>query len=73
MDTSWDDSRRAFADAADWFVHTVRLVGDRWDRPGLGEWDVRALVVQHLPNREGPTRDLYAPFEPVIPRGSLAS
>ena len=44
MDASWDDSRRAFADAAEWFVHTVSLVGDRWDQPGLGEWDVRALV-----------------------------
>src|SRR5215218_348694 len=41
---SWDDSRRAFADAADWFVSAAALVGDRWDRPGLGEWDVRALV-----------------------------
>ena len=40
----WDDSRRAFADAAQWFVRTIALVGDRWDRPGLGEWDVRALV-----------------------------
>src|SRR5687767_6598213 len=40
----WDDSRRAFADAALWFVRTAALVGDRWDRPGLGEWDVRALV-----------------------------
>lgn len=44
MDASWDDSRRAFADAADWFVHTVGLVDGRWDQPGLGEWDVRALV-----------------------------
>src|SRR5215213_6231438 len=41
---SWDDSRRAFADAADWFVRVAALVGDRWDRPGLGDWDVRALV-----------------------------
>ena len=41
---SWDDSRRAFTDAAAWFVRTAALVGDRWDRPGLGEWDVRALV-----------------------------
>src|SRR5205809_1147389 len=41
---SWGDSRTAFADAAGWFVHTAALVGDRWDRPGLGEWDVRALV-----------------------------
>src|SRR3954463_12034787 len=40
----WDDRRRAFADAAEWFVRTAALVGDRWHRPGLGEWDVRALV-----------------------------
>jgi hypothetical protein len=40
----WDDSRRAFADATEWFVRTTTLVGDRWHRPGLGEWDVRALV-----------------------------
>ena len=42
---SWDDSREAFTDAAAWFVRTVALAGDRWNRPGLGEWDVRALVV----------------------------
>ncbi|SCG45897.1 TIGR03083 family protein [Micromonospora echinaurantiaca] len=41
---SWDDSRRAYADAVGWFVRTAAAVGDRWDRPGLGEWDVRALV-----------------------------
>jgi uncharacterized protein (TIGR03083 family) len=40
----WDDSRRAFADAAGWFVRTTALVDDRWHEPGLGEWDVRALV-----------------------------
>jgi uncharacterized protein (TIGR03083 family) len=40
----WDDSRRAFADAAGWFVRTTALVGDRWAEPGLGGWDVRALV-----------------------------
>jgi uncharacterized protein (TIGR03083 family) len=40
----WDDSRRAFTDATRWFVRTVALVGDRWNRPGLGEWDIRALV-----------------------------
>jgi hypothetical protein len=40
----WDDSRRAFTDAADWFVRTAALVGDRWNLPALGEWDVRALV-----------------------------
>ena len=44
MDVAWDDSRRAFADAAQWFVRTAALVGDRWSRPALGEWDVRALV-----------------------------
>jgi hypothetical protein len=44
MVLSWDDSRRAFTDAAEWFVRTAALVGDRWNRPGLGEWDVRALV-----------------------------
>ena len=37
---SWGDSRTAFADATGWFVRTAALVGDRWDRPGLGEWDV---------------------------------
>ncbi len=41
---SWDDSRRAFTDAAKWFVRTAAVVGDRWHLPGLGEWDVRALV-----------------------------
>lgn len=44
MDFTWEDSCRAFTDAAEWFVGTVALVGDRWDQPGLGEWDVRALV-----------------------------
>jgi hypothetical protein len=40
----WDGSRTAFADAATWFARTAALVGDRWDEPGLGEWDVRALA-----------------------------
>jgi uncharacterized protein (TIGR03083 family) len=40
----WDDSRRAFTDAAGWFVRTAALVDDRWTRPGLGQWNVRALV-----------------------------
>jgi uncharacterized protein (TIGR03083 family) len=44
MSWSWDDSVRAFADAAEWFVGTTALVGDRWSQPGLGEWDVRSLV-----------------------------
>jgi len=41
---SWDDSRQAFSDAAECFVWSVALVGDRWERPGLGQWDVRSLV-----------------------------
>jgi hypothetical protein len=40
----WHDSRHAFADAVMWFVRTADLVGDRWSQPGLGEWDIRALV-----------------------------
>lgn len=44
MDFTWADSRRAFADAARWFASIATSVGDRWDQPGLGEWDVRALV-----------------------------
>src|SRR3954462_11957240 len=44
MEISWADSRRAFGDAAEWFVDVVGVVGDRWPRPGLGEWDVRSLV-----------------------------
>jgi uncharacterized protein (TIGR03083 family) len=44
MAFSWDESRRAYADAARWFVRTVELVDDRWNDPGLGEWDIRALV-----------------------------
>jgi uncharacterized protein (TIGR03083 family) len=40
----WDESRRAFTDAAGCFLETVELVGDRWSEPGLGEWDLRALV-----------------------------
>ncbi len=44
VDLTWDDSRRAFVEAADWFVSAAPMVGERWDRPGLGEWDVRSLV-----------------------------
>jgi uncharacterized protein (TIGR03083 family) len=37
--------RDAFAGAADYFVATVaRVPADEWERPGLGEWSVRALV-----------------------------
>jgi hypothetical protein len=44
MDLGWNDSRRAFDDAAHWFLRTAALVGERWELPGLGEWDVRALT-----------------------------
>jgi uncharacterized protein (TIGR03083 family) len=44
VDFAWEDSRRAFDDAADWYLATIALVGDRWDGPGLGEWSVRDLV-----------------------------
>ncbi|WP_432512941.1 maleylpyruvate isomerase N-terminal domain-containing protein [Kineococcus sp. SYSU DK001] len=44
MNPTWADSRRAFDDAAGWFTRTAASVGERWDAPGLGEWDVRALV-----------------------------
>lgn len=44
MEFSWQESRRAFADATRWFARTTALVGDRWSQPGLGEWDIRALV-----------------------------
>lgn len=40
----WEDSRRAFRDAAACFVQTASFVEGRWNSPGLGEWDVRALV-----------------------------
>jgi len=44
MHIPWDDSRTAFADAAQWFLATVAVVDGRWDALGLGEWDIRALV-----------------------------
>ncbi|MCB2176791.1 MAG: maleylpyruvate isomerase N-terminal domain-containing protein [Actinomycetales bacterium] len=44
MTEEWDARRRVFAEAAAWFVATAALVDGRWDEPGLGEWDVRALV-----------------------------
>jgi len=44
MSYPWTESRAAFTDAAEWFLDTVGLVGDRWELPALGEWDVRSLV-----------------------------
>lgn len=44
MSEDWESRRRVFAEAAAWFVTTAARVDGRWDAPGLGEWDVRALV-----------------------------
>jgi uncharacterized protein (TIGR03083 family) len=44
MEFTVAESREAFEAAAAWFVATAAEVGDRWELPGLGEWDVRALV-----------------------------
>jgi len=44
MDFAWEESRRAFDEAAAWYLATTTIVGDRWDEPGLGEWSVRDLV-----------------------------
>lgn len=39
------DPREGFATAAHWFVDLVHLIPqDAWTKPGLGKWDVRALV-----------------------------
>ncbi len=40
----WEESRQAYREAAAWFQATVAQVNGRWNEPGLGEWDVRALV-----------------------------
>lgn len=44
MTFEWDESLRAFGEAADTFVRLTAAVAGRWEQPGLGEWDVRALV-----------------------------
>jgi hypothetical protein len=44
MELAWEFSRRAFADAARWFAKTAAAADGRWGEPGLGEWDIRALV-----------------------------
>jgi uncharacterized protein (TIGR03083 family) len=72
MAYSWDISREAFADAARWFVDTAGTVGDRWEAPGLGEWDVRALVghtsrsfltVETYLQQPSPTVDIPTPAD----------
>ncbi len=40
----WVVLRQAFAEATGWYRSVLEQVGDRWDEPGLGEWDVRALA-----------------------------
>ena len=44
MEFRWAESREAFEAASRWFVATAAEVRDRWEAPGLGVWDVRALV-----------------------------
>ena len=40
----WEATLAAFAEATRWYIDVLAQVGDRWAEPGLGEWDVRALV-----------------------------
>ncbi|HET7724170.1 MAG TPA: maleylpyruvate isomerase N-terminal domain-containing protein [Propionibacteriaceae bacterium] len=44
MQLTWAESLDAFTSAAEWFVATAEGADGRWAEPGLGEWDVRALV-----------------------------
>src|SRR3954465_839065 len=72
---SWEDSRRAFADAVQWFVRTTALVGDRWNRPGLGEWGGRALVghtSRSLPPVGGPRSRSLLTVETSLARPAAA-
>ena len=41
---SWAGARRAFEQAAAWFVRTAAAGPGRWDETALGEWTVRDLV-----------------------------
>jgi hypothetical protein len=41
---SWAEARRAFDEAAAWFVRTAAAGSGRWNRTALGEWTVRDLV-----------------------------
>lgn len=40
----WSDTRGAFEEAAVWFAGLVPDDGYDWERPGLGEWNLRDLV-----------------------------
>lgn len=40
----WEKTLAAFAEATRWYQDVLAQVGDRWEEPGLGEWDVRALA-----------------------------
>lgn len=44
MTVDWTHVQQAYAEAAAWFQDVLAQVGDRWEAPGLGEWDVRDLV-----------------------------
>jgi hypothetical protein len=81
MEASWSDSRRAFTEAAEWFVQLTGLVGDRWDDPGLGEWDVRALVghtsrsfltVETYLGRPATAIDVHSPTDYFLATSTIA-
>jgi uncharacterized protein (TIGR03083 family) len=44
MTDDWQQVQRAYTEAVGWFQATTARIDGRWDEPGLGEWDVRALV-----------------------------
>ena len=44
MTDDWRQVQQAYTEAAGWFQSTIALIDGRWEEPGLGEWDVRALV-----------------------------
>jgi hypothetical protein len=73
MGFSWNDSRRAFADAAMWFVRMVDLVGDSWSEPGLGEWDPRpgGPYESFSPDRRGVSRAACCGHRDPFRRGLL--
>ncbi|MGC3992687.1 MAG: maleylpyruvate isomerase N-terminal domain-containing protein [Propionicimonas sp.] len=44
MTQTWAEARQAYSEATVWFQEVLAQVDDRWEEPGLGEWDVRALA-----------------------------
>jgi hypothetical protein len=82
MEPSWDESLAAFTDAAGWFVAMVGRIDGGWDRPGLGEWDLRALVghtsrslltVEAYVDRPAPAVDVASAVDYFRTTSALAS